>query len=84
VATVALIVVKKRSNKTTTKEEIGANIIELKGELPLQKVTIHERIGGGQFGNVFRGTWQRTEVALKKLSGADQSTEFAREVSMLK
>jgi hypothetical protein len=49
----------------------------------LQGIAIFERIGGGQFGHVFRGRWQgTTDVALKSLNGSE-SLEFAREVSML-
>jgi serine/threonine protein kinase len=49
----------------------------------LQDITIFERIGGGQFGHVFRGRWQgTTEVALKSVTDTE-SFEFAREVSML-
>jgi len=48
-------------------------------------IIIGERIGGGNFGDVYRGKWQSTvEVALKKLKKQDQVEEFVAETNMLR
>ena len=47
-------------------------------------VTVLGKIGGGNFGDVFRGKWNRTtDVALKKLKSREHLEEFLREASML-
>jgi hypothetical protein len=50
----------------------------------LQDIAIFERIGGGNFGEVFRGKWHGiTEVALKLLSG-ETNAEFNKEVEVFR
>lgn len=48
----------------------------------LHNVTVEERLGGGNFGDVYRGTWQVTTVALKKLT--DNSGSIDNEIKVLK
>ena len=48
-------------------------------------IEIQHRIGGGNFGEVYRGLWQDTTVvALKKLKGVEQLKEFEAEANTLK
>lgn len=49
----------------------------------LQHVTVGRRLGGGQFGDVFEGTWETTKVALKRLVEGTNTLEFEREASLL-
>ncbi len=45
---------------------------------------IYERLGGGQFGDVYRGLWQNSiVVALKKLKYKEQSELFEKEANIL-
>jgi hypothetical protein len=54
-------------------------------ESNIKNVTIIERLGGGNFGDVYRGLWQGvTPVALKHLKNIEQVKELMREVSILK
>ena len=47
-------------------------------------MTILGKIGGGNFGDVFRGKWNATtQVALKQLKSREHFEEFAQEASML-
>lgn len=46
-------------------------------------LTIEEKIGQGAFGNVYRGTWEGTEVACKEIKDPEQSQEIKREISTL-
>jgi serine/threonine protein kinase len=60
---------------TTTFQEIESSAIV--------NVEIGPRIGGGHFGEVFKGTWNRTPIALKKLK-KDQIEDFIQELVTLK
>lgn len=63
------------------------NFLEKKksDEVYLSNVEIQEKIGGGAFGEVYRGTWdETTTVALKKLHSIDQLEEFRAEASILR
>ena len=51
--------------------------------LVLDDIVIKERLGGGNFGDVFRGDWNGTAVALKLLKSEDHFKEFQREAEML-
>lgn len=52
--------------------------------LHLTEVEIDERLGGGNFGEVYRGTWQgSTDVALKKLKDSEHLQDFLREATAL-
>jgi serine/threonine protein kinase len=48
----------------------------------LQNITIGKKLGAGSFGEVFLGTWEGTNVAMKKLSGG-LIEEFKQEASIL-
>ena len=48
----------------------------------LSNVVIGKKLGGGNFGEVYRGTWDGSEVACKKVS-QDQAEEFRREANLL-
>lgn len=50
----------------------------------LQSIEVHEKLGGGQFGEVYKGRWQgTTDVALKKLRDMESLEDFQREATML-
>ena len=52
--------------------------------IEVSDIEIKERLGGGQFGDVYRGVWQgTTAVALKKLKNIGQFESFVTEASML-
>jgi predicted Ser/Thr protein kinase len=48
----------------------------------LKGVTIENKIGAGNFGEVYLGKWEGSAVALKKLT-QDQISEFEREAAIL-
>jgi serine/threonine protein kinase len=45
-------------------------------------ITIQEKLGGGNFGSVFKGNWNGNAVALKMLNKGSQQ-EFEKEVKLL-
>jgi len=50
----------------------------------VENIEIKERLGGGNFGDVWRGLWNgQTEVALKSLKVEEKLQEFMREAKML-
>jgi len=52
--------------------------------IEIKNIVIRERLGGGNFGDVYRGIWMdTTEVALKKLKSVEHIEEFALEASTL-
>ncbi|KAE8662076.1 Serine/threonine-protein kinase CTR1 [Hibiscus syriacus] len=57
-------------------------------ELPWEEITLGERIGLGSYGEVYRGDWHGTEVAVKKFLNQDISgdslEEFKSEVLIMK
>jgi hypothetical protein len=54
------------------------------GVKTVKDIQVLERLGGGNFSDVYRGVMQRTIiVALKKLKDMDQFEEFAREAALL-
>jgi predicted Ser/Thr protein kinase len=60
--------------------------LEMKNTLPvISGVTVTIKLGGGNFGEVFKGEWKGTFVALKKLksSASQDFEEFAKESTML-
>jgi predicted Ser/Thr protein kinase len=46
-------------------------------------VKIKNKLGEGKFGQVYLGSWEGTEVALKILKDATNSKEFTQEAAML-
>ncbi|CAN4086664.1 unnamed protein product [Withania somnifera] len=57
-------------------------------EIPLEEITLGERIGLGSYGEVYRGEWHGTEVAVKKFLDQDLTgeslEEFKSEVMIMK
>lgn len=57
-------------------------------EIPWEEITLGERIGLGSYGEVYRGEWHGTEVAVKKFLDQDISgeslEEFKSEVLIMK
>jgi len=50
----------------------------------IDNIKILERLGGGNFGDVYRGIWNgTTDVALKQLKSKEHFEEFLHEASML-
>lgn len=49
----------------------------------LTNVQIFERVGGGNFGDVFKGKWNQTPVAMKRLKGQEEANEFKKECEVL-
>jgi predicted Ser/Thr protein kinase len=51
----------------------------------ISNIEILERLGAGNFGEVWKGRWQGTTfVALKKLKDSAQAKEFESEANVLK
>ncbi|GMJ13518.1 SUGAR INSENSITIVE 8 [Hibiscus trionum] len=48
-------------------------------EIPWEEITLGERIGLGSYGEVYRGDWHGTEVAVKKFLDQDISGELLEE-----
>ena len=44
---------------------------------------MNERLGGGNFGDVYKGMYAGSVVALKKLKSEEQLEEFRREAIIL-
>lgn len=72
---------KKKKNSYTLRE----NEIEFEehGIEFLSDVSLENRLGGGNFGDVYQGTWKSTNVALKKLRDMDKKQEFFKEAVTL-
>jgi len=72
------------SNGSSEKISSNESILDLESWNLLQNIVIHERLGGGNFGDVFRGTWEGTaQVALKGMKEEKNFTQFVREASLL-
>ncbi len=50
----------------------------------ITRVKVKNRIGGGNFGDVYRGEWQGTDVALKKLKSQTMMEQFKEAVVLHK
>jgi len=52
--------------------------------MDVENITVMERLGGGNFGDVYRGEWNgNTDVALKKLKSTEEMQSFFREATAL-
>lgn len=51
--------------------------------IPAEDIQVQSLLGSGNFGQVYKGTWHGTPVAMKKLKNADQMKEFTSEVEIL-
>lgn len=49
----------------------------------LSDIEVGQKIGGGAFGEVFQGFWNKQPVALKKLLQTQLIEEFTAEADML-
>eukprot|EP01114_Cavostelium_apophysatum_P021699 TRINITY_DN7641_c0_g1_i1.p1 TRINITY_DN7641_c0_g1~~TRINITY_DN7641_c0_g1_i1.p1 ORF type:complete len:1296 (+),score=191.81 TRINITY_DN7641_c0_g1_i1:64-3951(+) len=49
----------------------------------LKDITVGTRLGSGNFGEVFLGIWNGTNVALKKLKTSEDEIEFEKELGIL-
>jgi hypothetical protein len=78
----------KRDNLTSGTDSAQS----LQGEVNFSELQMHEVIGGGGFGQVWRAVWLGTPVAVKVLTGSAQSKnvpravleEFAAEINLLR
>jgi len=52
--------------------------------IKIDNINVKEKLGAGNFGEVYRGDWEGAEVALKKLKSAEDYEEFVKEAGVLK
>ena len=52
-------------------------------KIPKEDIEIEDKIGEGNFGEVFKASWNGTSVALKKLKEETKLKEFIKEASSL-
>ena len=70
------------------KESVGVAGEDSQWNIKVEEVTFGDRVGIGSFGEVYRGMWRSTEVAVKKLIDQDiteeSKEEFLGEVSIMR
>eukprot|EP01119_Soliformovum_irregulare_P009844 TRINITY_DN236_c0_g1_i31.p1 TRINITY_DN236_c0_g1~~TRINITY_DN236_c0_g1_i31.p1 ORF type:complete len:1303 (+),score=262.43 TRINITY_DN236_c0_g1_i31:316-3909(+) len=74
---VVVILIVRRSHRFMWKRESRVELALLKGN-----VIVEKKIGEGQFGEVFRGTWDGNTVAMKKMK-EDDAEDFVSEMATL-
>ncbi|XP_062220266.1 probable serine/threonine-protein kinase SIS8 isoform X3 [Phragmites australis] len=78
----------KSSGTESARSDIALDEEVAKFEIQWEEIAIGERIGLGSFGEVYRGDWHGTEVAVKKFLQQDISSdaleEFRSEVRIMK
>jgi serine/threonine protein kinase len=83
IAIIVVMIIRRRRSKTESEPESSNSSVPLQPIADnLQDITIEERLGGGNFGDVYRGTWQVTTVALKKLT--HETGAIDNEIKVLK
>ncbi|XP_057446936.1 probable serine/threonine-protein kinase SIS8 isoform X3 [Lotus japonicus] len=74
------------SNDSTKSDSALDEVAEY--DIPWEEITLGERIGLGSYGEVYRGEWRGTEVAVKRFLDQDISgeslEEFISEVKIMK
>jgi len=81
-------IIHKRRNLTMSTDAATS----LQASIDFDELQLHEVIGGGGFGQVWKATWRGTPVAVKVLTGSAQNThiakaileEFKAEINLLK
>ena len=75
---------RKKQGDRTSKTEVAMETVK-KDRYKIYDIEIQEKLGGGNFGEVYKGVWKElTIVALKKLKDEKQLTEFTKEAEILK
>ncbi|CAG9321427.1 unnamed protein product [Blepharisma stoltei] len=74
---------KKRISELETKIASLTSNKKIEGIIDSSEIKVLEVIGRGQYGEVSKGIWRSTEIALKKFSLAD-TAEFLTELEVLK
>ena len=83
VIVIAFFLLRERKRKNSTL--VSRNSISLETRFQIKDIQIQNRLGGGNFGEVYRGLWKSiTPVALKKLKDEEQLKEFEKEAEILK
>eukprot|EP01116_Phalansterium_solitarium_P025314 TRINITY_DN9620_c0_g1_i1.p1 TRINITY_DN9620_c0_g1~~TRINITY_DN9620_c0_g1_i1.p1 ORF type:complete len:697 (-),score=166.88 TRINITY_DN9620_c0_g1_i1:354-2444(-) len=74
----------KSSEKKPKPRPPSVENIDWSDLIPVTNISIHERLGSGNFGVVYRGRWNKmTDVALKALRDHASMQEFVREARVL-
>lgn len=76
----------RSASNDSSKSDVGDDVAEC--EIPWEEITLGERIGLGSYGEVYRGDWHGTEVAVKRFLDQDffgeSLEEFRSEVLIMK
>ncbi|CAJ1952066.1 unnamed protein product [Sphenostylis stenocarpa] len=76
------------SNDSTKSDSALDDLDVAEVDIPREEITLGERIGLGSYGEVYRGEWRGTEVAVKRFLDQDISgeslDEFKTEVKIMK
>jgi len=88
---IAVFLKKRRDNRYEDQYEkqsehytISVSLNNMESTSLIKNVQINEKLGSGNFGEVYKGTWNgTTPVALKKLKSKEQIQEFAQEAKVL-
>jgi len=68
-----------------SKEKRPVSLILMESNITLKNIVILDKLGGGNFGEVYKGKWKNSvDVALKKLKDIQQIQSFESEAIMLR